>query len=130
MEQERNVLGEPLAECGGDPVTGFFRDGTCRTCAEDLGSHTVCAVMTADFLAHQRTLGNDLVTPVPEWGFAGLEPGDRWCVVAGRWLQSYAAGVRAPVVLAATHERALEIVPLTYLTSCSADVPDDPSSLL
>lgn len=130
MEQERNVLGGPLAECGTDPVTGFFRDGTCRTCAEDLGSHTVCTIMTAEFLAHQRTLGNDLVTPVPEWGFTGLVPGDRWCVVAGRWLQSYAAGVSAPVVLAATHERALEIVPLAYLTACSADVPDDPSSLV
>lgn len=128
--QERNVLGGPLAECGREPATGFLRDGTCRTCAEDLGSHTVCAVMTSDFLAHQRSLGNDLVTPVPEWAFPGLEPGDRWCVVAGRWLQSYAAGVRTPVVLAATHERALEIVPLAYLVACSADVPDDPSSLL
>ena len=128
--QERNVLGGPRAECGREPATGFFRDGTCRTCAEDLGSHTVCAVMTSDFLAHQRSLGNDLVTPVPEWAFPGLEPGDRWCVVAGRWLQSYAAGVRTPVVLAATHERALEIVPLAYLVACSADVADDPSSLL
>lgn len=110
-------------------MTGFFRDGTCRTCAEDTGSHTVCAVMTPEFLAHQRSLGNDLVTPAPEWGFPGLAPGDRWCVVAARWLQSYAAGAAAPVVLAATNEAALEIVPLRYLVSCSVDVPDDASSL-
>ena len=129
MERQRNVLGGELEGCGNDPVTGFFRDGTCRTAPSDAGSHTVCAIVTADFLAHQRVLGNDLVTPAPEWGFPGLQPGDRWCVVAARWLQSYAAGVPAPVVLAATHERALEIVPLRYLRACSVDVPDDPSSL-
>ena len=98
MERQRNVLGGPLQGCGVDPVTGFFRDGTCRTAPDDAGSHTVCAIVTADFLAHQRTLGNDLVTPAPEWGFPGLQPGDRWCVVAARWLQSYAAGVPAPVI--------------------------------
>lgn len=129
MSAERNVLGGDLAQCSEDPVTGFFRDGGCRTCEEDVGSHTVCAVMTPEFLAHQRSLGNDLVTPVPEWGFPGLSPGDRWCVVAGRWLQSYAAGVAAPVVLAATHARALDVVPLRYLSECSVDVPDDASSL-
>ncbi|HOA89746.1 MAG TPA: DUF2237 domain-containing protein [Propioniciclava tarda] len=126
---EKNVLGGDLQLCGGDPVTGFFRDGTCRTCAEDLGSHTVCAVMTAEFLAHQRALGNDLISPAPQWGFPGLVPGDRWCVVAARWLQSYRAGVAAPVVLAATSVAALEIVPLRYLMAASVDVPDDPSSL-
>ena len=126
---EKNVLGGDLQLCGGDPVTGFFRDGTCRTCAEDLGSHTVCAVMTAEFLAHQRALGNDLISPAPQWGFPGLVPGDRWCVVAARWLQSYRAGVPAPVVLAATRVAALEIVPLRYLMAASVDVPDDPSSL-
>ncbi len=123
------MLRGPLAPCGTDPVTGFFRDGCCNTAPEDLGRHTVCAVMTADFLAHQRLLGNDLVTPVPEWGFPGLVPGDRWCVVAARWLQSYAEGVAAPVVLAATHLRTLELVPLEYLRACSVDVPDDPSGL-
>ena len=127
---EKNVLGGDLQLCGGDPVTGFFRDGTCRTCAEDLGSHTVCAVMTAEFLAHQRALGNDLISPAPQWGFPGLVPGDRWCVVAARWLQSYRAGVAAPVVLAATSVAALEIVPLRYLMAASVDVPDDPSSLI
>ncbi len=126
---ERNVLGGELEECGSDPVTGFFRDGTCRTCAEDVGRHTICAIMTADFLAHQKSLGNDLVTPVPEWGFPGLTPGDRWCVVAERWLQSFAVGVIAPVVLAATSYAALEVVPLRYLQQCSVDVPDDASSL-
>jgi len=126
---EKNVLGGDLQLCGGDPVTGFFRDGTCRTCAEDLGSHTVCAVMTAEFLAHQRALGNDLISPAPQWGFPGLVPGDRWCVVAARWLQSYRAGVPAPVVLAATSVAALEIVPLRYLMAASVDVPDDPSWL-
>lgn len=129
-DNEVNVLGGPLESCSTEPMTGFFRDGFCATCSDDLGSHTVCAVMTSEFLAHQRTLGNDLVTPVPEWGFVGLEPGDRWCVVAGRWLQSYAAGVAAPVVLASTNIRALEIVPLRYLQQCAVDVPDDPSSLL
>lgn len=127
---ERNVLGGPLAACGSDPMTGFFRDGSCRTCAEDVGNHTVCTVMTLQFLVHQRVLGNDLVTPVPEWDFPGLEPGDQWCVVASRWLQSYEAGVRAPVLLRATHERALDVVPLEYLLACSVDVPDDASSLL
>lgn len=130
MDNELNVLGGALESCGTDPVTGFFRDGTCRTCAEDVGSHTVCAVMTAEFLAHQRSLGNDLVTPAPQWGFPGLVPGDRWCVVAARWLQSYTAHVIAPVVLAATNMHALEIVPLTHLVQCSVDVPDDPSSLV
>lgn len=127
---ERNVLGGELQECGTDPVTGFFRDGCCRTGPSDLGSHTVCAVVTAEFLAHQRSVGNDLSTPRPEWSFPGLQPGDRWCVVAARWLQAYEAGAAAPVVLAATHERALEIVPLEYLRRFAADVPDDPGALL
>jgi uncharacterized protein len=129
MERVLNVLGNPMVSCGDDPVTGYFRDGTCRTCVEDLGSHTVCAVMTADFLAHQRTLGNDLVTPLPEYGFLGLVPGDRWCVVASRWFQSYQAGVPAPVILASTEEHALDVVPLACLRECAADVPDDASSL-
>jgi uncharacterized protein (DUF2237 family) len=126
---DRNVLGQPLEPCGSDPVTGFYRDGCCTSGPEDVGSHTVCAVMTAEFLAHQLSVGNDLSTPHPEWHFPGLRPGDRWCVVAARWLQAYHAGSAAPVVLASTHERALELVPLDALRECAVDVPADPSSL-
>jgi uncharacterized protein (DUF2237 family) len=126
---ERNVLGEPLQPCGSDPITGFFRDGHCSTGPEDLGSHTVCAVVSADFLAMQRDLGNDLSTPRPEYGFPGLRPGDRWCVVAVRWLQAYQAGVAGGVVLAATNARALEIVPIEALKQNAVDVPDDISGL-
>ena len=122
---ERNVLGGPLEPCGVDPVTGFYRDGHCATGPEDLGSHTVCAVVSTEFLEMQRQLGNDLSTPRPEYGFPGLRPGDRWCVVAVRWRQSYEAGVAAPVVLAATHERALDVVPLEWLREHGVDVPDD-----
>jgi uncharacterized protein len=124
-----NVLGGPLEPCGTDPMTGFTRDGSCRTGALDVGSHTVCAVVTAEFLEMQRQLGNDLTTPRPEYDFPGLRPGDRWCVVAVRWLQAYQAGAAAGVVLAATHERALEVVPLAALRSQAVDVPDDLSSL-
>lgn len=129
MADDLNVLGSPLEECGTDPVTGFFRDGCCTTGPEDLGSHTVCAVMTAEFLTHQQSVGNDLVTPRPEYGFPGLRPGDRWCVVAARWLQAYHAGAAAPIVLASTHARSLETIPLTVLRSNAVDVPPDPSSL-
>jgi len=129
MSDDRNVLGGELEVCGTDPVTGFFRDGCCNTGPEDLGSHTVCAVVSADFLAHQRAVGNDLQTPRPEYGFRGLSPGDRWCVVAARWLQAYQAGAPAGVVLAATNQRALEIVPLTALREHAVDVPDDLSEL-
>jgi len=125
----RNVLGGPLEECGTDPVTGFYRDGCCNTGPQDLGSHTVCAVMTADFLAHQQRVGNDLSTPRPEYNFAGLLPGDRWCVVASRWMQAYREGAAAPVVLAATHERALDAIPLEALQEHAIDVPADPGSL-
>jgi uncharacterized protein (DUF2237 family) len=110
-------------------VTGFYRDGDCRCGPEDRGLHAVCAVMTPEFLDHQRAVGNDLVTPRPEWGFPGLHPGDRWCVVAVRWRQAYEAGAAAPVVLAATNERALEVVPLDLLAEHSVDVPADLSSL-
>ncbi len=126
---ELNVLGEPLEPCGADPVTGFFRDGCCRTGAEDVGSHTVCAVVTAEFLEHQRSVGNDLTTPRPEWRFPGLRPGDRWCVVAVRWLQAYQDGAAAPVVLASTHERALDAIPLDVLREHAVDVPADPGSI-
>jgi uncharacterized protein len=126
---DRNVLGEPLEECGSDPLTGFYRDGRCRTGAEDLGSHTVCAVVSAEFLAHQRSIGNDLITPRPELGFPGLEPGDCWCVCASNWLHSYRAGAAAYVRLAATDGRALDIVPLEVLERYAVDVPADPGSL-
>ena len=128
-QAELNVLGGPLQPCGIDPMTGFYRDGRCRTGPDDLGSHTVCAVVSAEFLALQRDLDNDLSTPRPEYGFPGLRPGDRWCVVAVRWLQAYQAGVAAGVVLAATHARALEIVPMEALRQNAVDVPDDISGL-
>ncbi|MFN8167670.1 MAG: DUF2237 domain-containing protein [Candidatus Nanopelagicales bacterium] len=130
MELQANVHGDPLEVCSLDPVTGFFRDGFTTTSPEDVGSHTVCTVVTAEFLEHQRQLGNDLVTPAPQYGFAGLRPGDRWAVCAGRWLQSYVEGVRAPVVLRATNIAALDHVPLDALEECAADAPDDPSELL
>ncbi|MEV6888126.1 DUF2237 domain-containing protein [Kribbella karoonensis] len=129
MDSDLNVLGEPLEECGTDPVTGFYRDGCCTSGPEDLGSHTVCAVMTAEFLTHQVSVGNDLVTPRPEYSFTGLQPGDRWCVVAARWLQAYHDGAAAPVVLASTHARALETIPLAVLRAHAVDVPADPGSL-
>jgi uncharacterized protein (DUF2237 family) len=126
---DRNVLGGELEVCGTDPVTGFFRDGSCTTGPDDLGSHTVCAVVTAEFLAQQRAVGNDLISPRPEYGFDGLTPGDRWCVVAARWLQAYRDGMAPPVVLAATHERATDIVPLAALREHAVDVPADPGSI-
>lgn len=126
---ERNVLGGDLEVCGTDPVTGFYRDGSCSCGPEDIGLHAVCAVMTTEFLAHQRSVGNDLSTPRPELGFAGLQPGDRWCVVALRWAQAYKAGVGAPVVLASTNVRALEQVPLEWLREHAVDVPADPGAL-
>ena len=126
---ERNVLGGPLDPCGTDPVTGFYRDGCCSTGPEDLGSHTICAVMTSEFLAHQRGIGNDLSTPMPEYRFPGLVPGDRWCVTAINWPRAFDAGVAAPVVLASTHERALDIVPLYALRELAVDVPADPGAL-
>jgi len=125
-----NVLGGPLEECGTDPVTGFYRDGCCGTGQQDVGSHTVCAVVTADFLAHQQSVGNDLSTPRPEYAFPGLQPGDRWCVVAIRWMQAYLDGVAAPVVLASTHERALDVIPLKALQENAIDVPADPGNLI
>ena len=126
---ELNVLGTELQQCGTDPLTGFYRDGCCSTGPEDLGSHTICAVVTREFLEHQSSVGNDLTTPRPEWQFPGLRPGDRWCVVAVRWLQAYQDGVAAPVVLASTHERALDVIPLRLLREHAVDVPADPGAL-
>lgn len=122
---ERNVLGGELEPCGTEPMTGFYRDGDCSCGPEDVGLHAVCAVMTEEFLAHQRRVGNDLSTPIPAYRFPGLRPGDRWCVVAARWLQAYGDGAAAPVVLASTNARALEIVPIEMLREHSVDVPDD-----
>jgi uncharacterized protein (DUF2237 family) len=126
---ERNVLGGDLEPCGTDPVTGFFRDGGCSTGPEDLGSHTICAVVTTDFLEHQRSIGNDLSTPRPEYHFPGLVPGDRWCVTALNWARAYNDGVAAPVVLAATNAEVLRLIPFEALRQHAVDVPADPSAL-
>ncbi|MBO9409969.1 MULTISPECIES: DUF2237 domain-containing protein [unclassified Ruegeria] len=114
-----NVLGGVLAPCSQDPLTGFFRDGACNTCPEDQGSHTVCAVMTAEFLAFSKYVGNDLSTPRPEFNFPGLNPGDSWCLCASRFLQAHDEGCAPKVNLEATHQRALDIVSLTILTEHS-----------
>jgi uncharacterized protein (DUF2237 family) len=126
---QRNVLGSELEPCGTDPVTGFFRDGQCTTGPQDLGSHTICAVVTAEFLDHQRRIGNDLTTPMPQYRFPGLVPGDRWCVTAANWVRAHNDGAAAPVVLAATNEAVLGIVPLAVLQPYAVDVPGDLSSL-
>lgn len=110
-----NVLGKALAPCSTDPMTGFFRNGSCDTCKEDTGSHTVCAVMTEEFLAYSKYVGNDLSTPRPQWGFPGLNPGDHWCLCASRFLQAHEEGCAPKVNLAATHEKALNIVPIEVL---------------
>ncbi|MBT8456223.1 MAG: DUF2237 domain-containing protein [Rhodobacteraceae bacterium] len=114
-DPEINVLDEALEPCSSDPMTGFFRDGACNTCAQDTGSHTVCAIMTAEFLAYSKYVGNDLSTPIPQYGFPGLKPGDQWCLCAGRFLQAAEEGAAPQVRLAATHKRALEIVSLDIL---------------
>ena len=114
-KKARNVLGGPLQPCSFDPATGFFRDGHCHTCAQDHGSHTVCAVMTSEFLAFSKSRGNDLTTPMPQYDFPGLQPGDHWCLCAGRWLEAHAAGHAPRVSLEATNEAALTIIPLEAL---------------
>ena len=121
MDRSENVLGGDLGLCGMDPVTGFFRDGYCNTCDADQGSHTVCAQMTAEFLAYSKYVGNDLSTPRPEFGFAGLNPGDPWCLCAARFLQAHDEGCAPKVRLEATHARALEIVPLEILKTHATD---------
>ncbi|UCV05711.1 DUF2237 family protein [Dechloromonas denitrificans] len=117
-----NVLGGPLLPCSERPVTGFFRDGCCNTSEEDFGSHTVCVVLTAEFLAYSKAAGNDLSTPHPEFGFPGLQPGQRWCLCAARWLQAYAAGKAPQVAVNATNQAALEIVPLAALKEHAVDL--------
>jgi hypothetical protein len=121
MDESVNVLGQPLRSCSEDPVTGFFRTGSCETCAEDHGVHTVCAVMTDEFLAFSKYVGNDLSTPRPEFSFPGLKSGDQWCVCASRFLQAHDEGVAPRVNLAATHARTLDIVPLEVLESYALD---------
>jgi uncharacterized protein len=122
-EADVNVVGGKLLPCSVEPLTGFYRNGCCSTGPEDLGSHTVCVVLTEEFLEFSRTVGNDLSTPRPEYGFAGLVPGDRWCLCASRWLEAHAAGHAPDVVLGATHARALDVVAIELLTS-RAVAPD------
>lgn len=118
----RNVLGEPLQDCSHDPVTGFYRDGCCNTGADDLGSHTVCVELTAEFLAFSRDAGNDLSTPRPEFGFPGLQPGDRWCLCAPRWQEAFEAGCAPRVFLLRSHEAALEYVDFAALKAHACDL--------
>ena len=113
----RNVLGGPLRACSYAPVTGYFRDGCCRTRQDDEGMHVVCARMTREYLEFSALQGNDLTVPQPDWRFPGLKPGDRWCLCASRWLEAWQAGVAPPVVLESTHEKALEVIPLETLTA-------------
>lgn len=120
-DESINVLGEPLAQCSVDPLTGYFRDGHCNTCDQDSGSHTVCAIMTDEFLAFSKYVGNDLSTPMPQFRFPGLKAGDQWCLCAGRFLQAHDEGCAPKVNLAATHARALEIVPLNVLREHALD---------
>jgi uncharacterized protein len=128
VDGETNVFGAELQPCGSDPLTGFYRDGCCAS-GPVQAFHLVCAVLTAEFLDHQRSVGNDLITPIPEYGFPGLRPGDRWCVIAERWAQAHEAGVAPPVVLASTNARALEVIDLAVLQPHAVDVPEDLSSL-
>ena len=119
-----NVLDGPLEQCSADPITGFFRDGHCNTCAADAGSHTVCAVMTSEFLAYSKYVGNDLSTPVPQFRFPGLKPGDHWCLCASRFLQAHDEGCAPKVNLAATHKRALDVVPMRVLKQYDINASD------
>ena len=123
IDDSVNVLGEPLKSCSEDPVTGFFRNGCCDTSDADHGSHTVCAVMTAEFLEFSKAVGNDLSTPRPEFGFGGLKPGDQWCLCAPRWKEAYDAGRAPQVVLAATHMATLEFATLEELSAHAVDAP-------
>jgi uncharacterized protein len=121
-DPDRNVVGGELLPCSADPLTGFYRDGCCATGPDDVGSHTVCAVMTAEFLEFSAGVGNDLSTPRPEWGFAGLAPGDRWCVCAARWREALDGGCAPAVVLGATHARALDVVAIEDLIAHAAQI--------
>ncbi len=122
MDESINVLGEPLLVCGEDPITGFYRDGKCNTCAEDTGSHTICVEVSAAFLHYSKIRGNDLSTPMPEYGFAGLKPGNTWCLCAARWLEARESNMAPRVYLQKTHIKALEIVPIDVLKRFAADL--------
>jgi len=122
MDESVNVFNEPLQTCGAEPVTGFFRDNCCNTSDDDIGSHTVCVQVNTAFLEYSRFRGNDLMTPVPEFGFPGLKEGDRWCLCAARWLEAFEAGMAPKVFLMRTHMRALEIVPLATLKEFAVDL--------
>jgi|TARA_B110000003_G_scaffold4159_1_gene4488 hypothetical protein len=121
MDESFNVLGEKLEVCGMDPVTGFYRDGVCNTCKDDFGSHTVCIETSQEFLDYTKSQGNDLSTPMPAYGFEGLEPGDNWCVCAGRWLEAEKRGMAPRLNLQSTHIRALEIIPMELLIKYAVD---------
>ena len=121
MDESFNVLGEKLEVCGMDPVTGFYRDGVCNTCKDDFGSHTVCIETSQEFLDYTKSQGNDLSTPMPAYGFEGLEPGDNWCVCAGRWLEAEKRGIAPRLNLQSTHIRALEIIPMELLIKYAVD---------
>ena len=122
QEQQLNVFGEPLLPCGLDPLTGFYRDGCCNTGYDDTGIHTVCVRVSGEFLAYSKARGNDLSTPAPQFGFKGLKPGDQWCLCAGRWKEAFDAGMAPAVVLRATHEETLAIVPLADLKRHAIDL--------
>lgn len=120
-DESINVFGDPLEMCGDQPMTGYYRDSYCNTCNEDMGSHTVCAEMTSLFLDYSKAKGNDLSTPAPQYGFAGLKAGDSWCLCAGRWYEAYESGAAPLVFLDRTHQRALEIIPLDILKKYSVN---------
>ena len=121
-EDQLNIFNEPLEACSFDPVTGFFRSGCCETSEQDTGSHTVCAIMTEEFLQFSKSKGNDLSTPVPAFDFPGLNSGDRWCLCAARWLEAYEAGSAPSIIARATHRRALEIIPMEVMKEFSLDI--------
>jgi len=121
-DESINVLGEPLEECGANPITGFYRDGYCNTCKDDVGSHTVCIEVTQKFLEYSRFKGNDLSTPLPEYGFAGLKPGDSWCLCAARWLEAHKDDMAPKVHLMRTHQKSLEIVPMEIMRKFAVDL--------
>ena len=121
-EDQLNIFNEPLEACSFDPVTGFFRSGCCETSEQDKGSHTVCAIMTEEFLKFSKSKGNDLSTPVPAFDFPGLNSGDRWCLCAVRWLEAYEAGSAPSIIARATHRRALEIIPMEVMKEFSLDI--------
>ncbi|MGQ0793965.1 MAG: DUF2237 family protein [Deltaproteobacteria bacterium] len=122
MADEKNVFGGGLTPCSESPMTGFYRDGCCRTGSEDLGLHVVCAEVTEEFLEFSKSRGNDLTTPMPEYGFAGLKPGDRWCLCARRWKEALDAGFAPPVILASTHEATLRVISLADLKKYAIDL--------